>query len=213
MASALARQEKLAPARGLLHSDWRLRGSLIFVKAWPRSRESANAAATEAFDAWCSRQGFPSGARLASMAPRVYNKVLVAYMQQLVVQAAAPSIGSDLLAGFMHMHQHTRGTLAESWKALRVWLNAVPSQTRPPLDDDVLDAMIVLALMWDWRWTALGLALARRGFLRPQELAILRVGQVKTVQHQGSMCVVQALVRSKTRFRASRLHAGSEDCR
>ena len=81
--------------------------------------------AVQRMNGWCALHGYPGVAELAGMAPAVYNAALVAHMQQLVVDAQPPSIGSDLLAGFMHLYPGTRGTLAESWKASRVWLNAV----------------------------------------------------------------------------------------
>jgi hypothetical protein len=52
--------------------------------------------------------------------------VLKARLQQLVVDGCAAARGGELIAGFMHRFQHTRGTCSEAWRAHKVWVNAVP---------------------------------------------------------------------------------------
>ena len=75
-------------------------------------------------DAWAALHGLPVGSALAECSQRILNQVLVARLQQLVVERASPAAGQDLLAGYMHAFQHTRGLLAEAEVASRRRIDA-----------------------------------------------------------------------------------------
>ena len=166
------------------------------------------AAALQRYELWAQGADLPSSEKLAEAQPRLLNATLIACLQDMASRASPVGHGTELLASFMHTFPWTRGTLTEAWKAQRVWEKAIPSFGRTPLDADVLDAIVLLALHWGWPLTATALAVGMAAYLRPQELALLRGAAGRILRRPGTQPVlVLTLVRPKTRFRAARWQA------
>ena len=162
------------------------------------------------YDQWAQRYSLPLSGALSSMPTDVINACLKAYMQHLAATRRPPSDGAMLCAGFLHAHQHHRGRIGESWKALNVWRATTPRHIRVGVDENFLLAMVTLAKSWNWDRVAVSLLLGFYGLLRPGEILGLRrahLGLPSDASGLTEFSVTVAIVRPKTRYRAARMQA------
>ena len=166
------------------------------------------------FDTWAAAAGFPPLGALVDLGDRTLNAVVKARLQHLAASRVGPSNGAYLLAGIQHKHPYLKGHLVESWKMQSVWDRKAPHFTRMPIDEVVLHAMVMVALVWRWPRFACALALGFYGLLRPSDLTRLRVGHLRLPHEVASWrrpVIVACIVLPKTRYRAARLQAVTVD--
>ena len=165
--------------------------------------------ALEQYDRWAVLRSLPCSSSLASCPTEDCNRAVSAFLQWLNQQRSPVYIGSYFLAGLQERHPLLRGRLGPSWRAQRTWVLSAPTRVRAPVDDTVLRAMVVVALLWHWPVTAFLLLLGHRGYMRPGELTALRAGHVRlTDPHfRTGAAVIAAVVRPKTRSSAAPVQA------
>ena len=97
-----------------------------------------------------------------------------------------------------------RPFLYSSWELLQKWERVEPVTHRTPVPSNILRAMVVLALHWNWRLFACAIAGSFYGILRPGEFLKLRRSDVllpSDIYSENSGTVFLKIGEPKTRFR------------
>ena len=85
----------------------------------------------------------------------------------------------------MHEYPWLRSDLGLAWRSYTTWYLAIPHVTRVPIDQDIVLACAVVALMWNWKRTAAALLCAFFGMLRPGEIKTTKMEHVRILRAAG----------------------------
>ena len=96
-----------------------------------------------------------------------------------------------------------RPFLSASWRLLTTWEALEPPQLHPPIPLRVLQALVVLALSWDWWEVALLLLLGFYGLLRPSEYIALTPSHMLVSEADPDVLLLR-VDEPKTRLRGAR---------
>ena len=125
--------------------------------------------AVSTFEVWLSRRHHLTLAQLVAIGPASTSKILAEFGQHLYDTGPPLYILVEAINGIVDMNRSWRRSLQAAWDVVDTWDQLIPTMAHVPIPISLLQAMVALALFWNWIDVALLLPIAFAGMLRPSE--------------------------------------------
>ena len=133
------------------------------------------------------------------------SEYLEEYVIQLYLEGQTRQTAAESLKVVVQKYGWLRSALAGPWNILKTWEVLEPSQHHKPLPKQILYAIVITALAWEWQRVGVLLVVAFFGLLRPSEAIALRRKDVSLPSDHWEKGILYIRVGApKTRMKAAR---------